>query len=82
MVKAPSVSGKEPCRALEKDGFTLAKQTGTEYIIKRPTEGAITVVPVHSNKPLKKGTLHSPPTKTGITREKLLFLLSVILKAP
>jgi hypothetical protein len=49
---------------------------------KETEEGAITVVPVHSNKPLKKGTPHNIPTKTGITKEKLSFLLSVILKAP
>ena len=82
MAKAPSVSGKELCRVLEKDGFVQVRQTGSHRIFQKTTEeGMITIpVPVHSNKPLKKGTLHGILKKAGISKEKLSFLLSVLFK--
>jgi len=46
---------------------------------KLPPEGDVTVpVPVHSSRPLKKGTLHAILKRTGISLEKLVFLLSVL----
>ncbi len=82
MTKIPSVSGKELCRVLEKDGFKLERQTGSHRIYqKRTEESVITIpVPVHSNKPLKKGTLHNILKKAGITKEKLIFLMTVLFK--
>ena len=83
MGKTPSVSGKELCRVLEKDGFSLVRQTGSHRIYqKQAEESTITIpVPVHSNKPLKKGTLHNILRKAGITKERLIFLLTVLFKA-
>ncbi len=80
MDKLPSVSGKELCSVLEKDGFKLVRQTGSHRIYQKITEeGAITIpVPVHSNRPLKKGTLHSILKKAGITKQKLKFLLTIL----
>ncbi len=58
MPRLPQVSGKDLCRALEKEGFVFVRQTGSHKIFQRRTEeGVITIpVPVHSGKPLKKGT--------------------------
>jgi predicted RNA binding protein YcfA (HicA-like mRNA interferase family) len=80
MDKHPSLSGKEICRVLEKDGYVLVRQTGSHRIYQKLTEdGCITIpVPVHSNTPLKKGTLHAILKKARISREKLSFLLSVL----
>ncbi len=80
MTRLPQVTGRDLCKALEKEGFALARQTGSHRIYqKRTDEGTITVpVPVHSSRPLKKGTLHAILKKTGITREKLLFLLVLL----
>ncbi len=80
MNKLPSLSGKDLCRVLEKEGFVLIRQTGSHRIYQKQTdEGKVTIpVPVHSNKPLKKGTLHAILKKAGITKEKLIFLLHLL----
>jgi predicted RNA binding protein YcfA (HicA-like mRNA interferase family) len=80
MASLPSVSGKELCRVLEKDGYALVRQTGSHHIYQKKTEeGAITIpVPVHSNKSLKRGTLMGILRKAGITKERLKFLLTLL----
>ncbi|BCB97045.1 hypothetical protein JZK55_19670 [Dissulfurispira thermophila] len=80
MDKIPSISGKDLCSVLEKDGFKLVRQTGSHKIYQKLTEeGNITIpVPVHSNKLLKKGTLHNILKKAGISKERLKFLLTLL----
>lgn len=81
MGKLPQISGKKLCKALEKEGFVFVRQTGSHRIYQKKTEeGNITIpIPVHSNKPLKKGTLHNILRKTGITKEKLVFLIALLM---
>ena len=80
MAKLPQISGKELCKVLEKEGFFFVRQTGSHCIYqKKSEEGTITIpIPVHSNKPLKKGTLYNILKKSGITKEKLMFLLVLL----
>jgi len=80
MDKLPQLSDKELCRLLEKDGFVFVRQTGSHRIYqKSDEENCITIpVPVHSNNPLKKGTLHAILKKAQISRAKFTFLLSVL----
>lgn len=82
MGKLPQISGKELCKALEKEGFFFVRQTGSHRIYqKKSEEGNITIpIPIHSNKPLKKGTLCGILRKTGITKEKLVFLIALLMK--
>lgn len=82
MDKIPSLSGKDICKVLEKEGFVLARQTGSHRIYQKETEeGKITIpVPVHSNRPLKKGTLRAILRKAEITKERLIFLLTFLFK--
>ena len=81
MGKLPQISGQELCKAIEKEGFVFVRQTGSHCIYQKQTEeGKITItVPVHSNKSLKKGTLLNILKKSGISREKLVFLISLLL---
>lgn len=81
MAKLPQVSGEQLCKSLEKEGFVFVRQTGSHRIYqKQSEEGSITIpIPVHSNKSLKKGTLHNILKKAGISREKLVFLLALLL---
>lgn len=81
MAKLPQISGKEVCKAMEKEGFVFVRQTGSHRIYQKKTEeGVITIpIPIHSNKPLKKGTLHNILRKTGITKEKLVFLIALLM---
>lgn len=80
MARLPQLSGKDLCKALEKEGFVLVRQTGSHRIYQKQTEeGPITVpIPVHANRPLKKGTLHGILKKAGISPEKLVFLLALV----
>lgn len=81
MAKLPQLSGKDLCKALEKEGFVFVRQTGSHRIYQKQTgNGTLTIpVPVHSGRPLKKGTLHGILKKAGITPEKLVFLLALLL---
>lgn len=81
MGKLPQVSGQELCKAIEKEGFVFVRQTGSHRIYQKQTEeGKITIpVPVHANKSLKKGTLLNILKKAGISREKIVFLISLLL---
>ncbi|MCK5231711.1 MAG: type II toxin-antitoxin system HicA family toxin [Desulfobulbaceae bacterium] len=81
MAKFPQVSGKKLCKVLEKEGFAFARQTGSHRIYQKHLEDeSITIpVPVHSNRPLKKGTLTSILKKAGISREKIIFLLALLI---
>jgi predicted RNA binding protein YcfA (HicA-like mRNA interferase family) len=81
MHKLPQISGQELCKALEKEGFIFVRQTGSHRIYQKQTEeGTITIpIPIHSNRPLKKGTLQGILKKAGITKEKLIFLLALLL---
>jgi predicted RNA binding protein YcfA (HicA-like mRNA interferase family) len=81
MANLPSVSGKELCKVLESDLFALVRQTGSHRIYQKKTEeGVITIpVPVHSNRPLKVGTLLGIIRKARITKNRLKFLLTVLL---
>ena len=56
MDKPGSVSGKQLCRILEKDGYVFIRQTGSHRIYQKNSEdGNITIpIPIHTNKPLKK----------------------------
>lgn len=81
MSKPPQISGKKLCKIIEKEGFVFIRQTGSHKIYQKQTEdGKITIpIPIHSNKPLKKGTLHNILKKTGITKEKLIFLMTLFM---
>jgi predicted RNA binding protein YcfA (HicA-like mRNA interferase family) len=81
MGKLPQISGHALCKALEKDGFVFKRQTGSHRIYqKQSSEGAVTIpVPVHSNKPLKKGTLQGILKRAGLSKEKLVFLITLFL---
>ncbi|MBI1865486.1 MAG: type II toxin-antitoxin system HicA family toxin [Nitrospirae bacterium] len=81
MGRLPPVSGKQLCKTLEKEGFIFVRQTGSHRIYQKESgEGIVTIpVPVHSNKPLKKGTLLGILKRSGISREKLVFLLALLM---
>ena len=51
-----AVSGKEMCKALERQGWQLARVSGSHYVYSRPGHPAIISVPVHGNRTLRTGT--------------------------
>ena len=82
MGKLPQLNGHEVCKALEKEGFVFKRQTGSHRIYqKQSEEGTVTIpVPVHSSRPLRIGTLQSILKKAGISKEKLIFLITLFLQ--
>lgn len=65
-------------RAMERDGFVIARIKGSHYIMQKtfPDGEVITVpVPVHAGRILKVGTLSGILRKARISRERLLKLL-------
>jgi predicted RNA binding protein YcfA (HicA-like mRNA interferase family) len=72
MPKLPRVSGAEAIRALERLGFTQARQRGSHVVLKRigPTKVAGCVVPLHAE--LATGTLRGILKQAGVTAEEFI----------
>jgi len=43
-------------RLLEKDGWTLVRQTGSHRVYRHPIKKGTVILPAHGSKELKKGT--------------------------
>jgi predicted RNA binding protein YcfA (HicA-like mRNA interferase family) len=49
------ITGRELCRILETNGWTLQRIKGSHHIFTKPGERKIISVPVHGNQNLKTG---------------------------
>ena len=72
--KLPRVSASEAIRALEKAGFFLARQSGSQRIYKN-AEGRRATVPYHSGKELHHKILKSILRDADLTTEEFLELM-------
>jgi len=52
------LSGKELAKLLVRHGWALMRVQGTHHIYARPSSVVRLSVPIHGNKPLKKGLLN------------------------
>jgi predicted RNA binding protein YcfA (HicA-like mRNA interferase family) len=77
MPRLPRIEGSDLVKAMQKDGFFVARIEGSHYIMQKVLSGEkITVpVPVHRGKILKLGTLSGILRKARIDRERLIELL-------
>lgn len=72
----PAASSDEVVSALIKIGFRLKRQAGSSHAIYfREADGKRTTVPIHPGKPLKRKTLKSILTDTGLTIAEFSDLL-------
>jgi predicted RNA binding protein YcfA (HicA-like mRNA interferase family) len=71
MPKLPVVSGKERRKALERLGFTEARQRGSHLIMRRG-EGGCTI-PMHAE--IKTGTLSGILKQAGVSAEEFIIAL-------
>ena len=55
MGKMPRPTGKKMVRFLERQGFRLRRIVGSHHVMRR--EETQTIVPVHSNRDLRTGTI-------------------------
>jgi len=51
------ISGKDLARALERDGWILMRVAGSHHVYAKPGRIERISIPIHKNKPLKRGLL-------------------------
>jgi predicted RNA binding protein YcfA (HicA-like mRNA interferase family) len=71
--RQPVVSGQRLIRALEADGWQVARQRGSHVRLKKPGRRIALVVPLH--KELRKGTLAGILRDADVTADELRRLL-------
>jgi predicted RNA binding protein YcfA (HicA-like mRNA interferase family) len=64
------VSGKQMCKALERQGWVRTRTRGSHHRYEKPGSQPITV-PVHGNKTLKPRTQRNIMRVTGLTDDDL-----------
>ena len=74
MSNVPSVKAKDFIKVIKKLGFYLDRQKGSHAIYK-DDKGRRVVVPIHSGKDLKTGTLNGMITDLDIERDTFFELL-------
>jgi len=73
--KLPAVSGKQVIAALEREGWYLKRIRGSHHVLRHPTIPDAIPVPVHGNRPIKRGTLASILRAAGTSRDEFTKLL-------
>ena len=74
MSQYPTVKAKEFIKAIEKLGFYFDRQKGSHAIYKH-NDGRRVVIPIHSGKDLKQGTLMGMIEDIGIDKDRFFKLL-------
>ncbi len=74
MSNDPSVTSKDVIKVLKQLDFYLARQKGSHVIYKN-VQGRRVVVPVHSGKDIRKGTLLAIIQDIGIDKARFFELL-------
>lgn len=71
MSKQKAMTGKQVIRVLEDNGFQVVRNKGSHHIMKKDGHRNNVSVPVHGNKPLKKGTLNGIIAAAGLSKGDL-----------
>ena len=66
--KLPAVSGKQVIAALEREGWYVKRVRGSHHVLRHPNTPDAIPVPVHGNRPLKRGTLVDPDVSPRLGR--------------
>lgn len=66
----PTFNAREVIRALEKNGFTRVRQSGSHAIYRHP-DGRRTTVPIHGKRDLGRGLVRQILNDTGLTVAEL-----------
>ncbi|MEG3438284.1 type II toxin-antitoxin system HicA family toxin [Pannus brasiliensis CCIBt3594] len=74
MSNFPSVTARDFIKVIEKLGFYVDRQKGSHAIYKN-RDGQRVIVPIHSGKDLKQGTLMGMIQDIGIDKETFFELL-------
>jgi len=71
----PAVSGKQLLKVLEGEGWYVKRIRGSHHIMRHPTIPDALPVPIHGNRPIKRGTLGNILRTAGISRDDFQRLL-------
>ena len=74
MSQYPTVKAKEFIKVIEKLGFYFDRQKGSHAVYKN-NDGRRVVIPIHSGKDLKQGTLMGMIEDIGIDKDRFFKLL-------
>lgn len=66
-----AISGKDFCRALERNGWSLLRISGSHHIYGKAGVAVRLLVPVHGNDSLKTGLLRHLMSLAGLTEANL-----------
>jgi predicted RNA binding protein YcfA (HicA-like mRNA interferase family) len=75
MPELPSIAGKDVVAAFSRLGFDEVRIESSHHILRKPGHRYVLSVPVHQDKPVKRGTLRSLIRDAGITGEEFLAVL-------
>jgi len=75
MPKLPVVKSKDLVKILKSVGFFEHRQKSTSHLVMKHSDGRRTIVPIHSNKDIPKGTLLAILRDIQITKEELIKVL-------
>jgi predicted RNA binding protein YcfA (HicA-like mRNA interferase family) len=71
----PAVNGKQLLKVLEGEGWYVKRIRGSHHILRHPTIPDALPVPIHGNRPIKRGTLGNILRTAGISRDDFQRLL-------
>jgi predicted RNA binding protein YcfA (HicA-like mRNA interferase family) len=60
------ISGRRLAKALKRSGWELMRVNGSHHIFMKPGSSARLSVPIHGDKPLKRGLLHFMLKTSGL----------------
>ncbi|RLG57035.1 MAG: hypothetical protein DRN88_03250 [Candidatus Hydrothermarchaeota archaeon] len=75
MAKLPVLTGDKVVKAFSRAGWRVARQKGSHVIMVKEGSPVILTIPVHKNKPVKRGTLRDLIKDAGLTVEEFCRLL-------
>ncbi len=74
MPKLPRVTGAETVRKLERDGWAVARISGSHHHLQHPSKPGTVPVPVHAGAILPPGTLRSIIRQASLTVDEFRAL--------
>lgn len=66
MPPLPVLTAKQVLKVLHGHGFEVIRQSGSHRVVRHP-DGRWTTVPIHGGRDIRKGTLKSIISDTGLT---------------
>lgn len=76
MSELPAVTGREAIKAFQTVGFEVARVEGSHHILKKPGHPFNLSIPVHGNKPLKRGTVRRLIRDAGLSVKQFVEVLN------